>query len=63
MSLVPGAGDGQFQRLLVAFPGLGEFTAGPVQRPALIERLSLTAPVADVAVGGQGLLQVASGPG
>jgi hypothetical protein len=59
--LVPGEreGAGQFQGLLVALPGAGEFTAGPVQRPDFIERLGLAAAIAEVAVQGQGLLQAA----
>src|SRR5262249_44262658 len=62
--LVPGAGDGAgpFQGLLVALPGAGELTAGPVQRPDFIEHLGLAAPVAEVAAQGQSLLQVAGGP-
>ena len=57
--LVPGAGDGagQVQGPLVAPLSLREVTADPVQRPSLVERSYLTAPVAEVAVDVQGLLQ------
>jgi hypothetical protein len=56
--LVPGASDGagQFQGLLVAPLSLCEVTADPVQRSYLVERLGLTAPVAEVAEDAQGLL-------
>ena len=37
--------------------GLCEVTADPVQRPCLVERLGLTASVAEVAVDVQGVLQ------
>ena len=59
VSLVQGAADraGQFQGLPVTPLGLREVTAHPVQRPCLVERLGLTAPVAEVAVDAQGLLQ------
>jgi hypothetical protein len=58
VSLVPGGGDGagQFQGPLVAHLSLRGFTADPVQRPSLVERLGLTTPAAQVAVDAQGLL-------
>ena len=57
--LIPGAGDGagQVQGLPVAPLGLREVTADPVQHPSLVERHSLTTPVAEVAVHAQGLVQ------
>jgi hypothetical protein len=44
MGFVPGTADlaGQVQGLPVADPGRWEVTADPVQRPCLVERLSLT---------------------
>jgi hypothetical protein len=57
--LGPGAGDGAglFQGLLVALLSLREVTAGPVQRPSLVERLGLATAVADVVEDAQGLVQ------
>ena len=48
VGLVPGTGHGagQFQCLLVAVLGPGEFTTSPMQRPSFIECLGLAAPVA-----------------
>jgi hypothetical protein len=59
VSLVPEAGDsaGQLQGLPVAPFSLREFAADPVQRPSLVERLGLAAPVAEIPVDAQGLLQ------
>src|SRR5450755_1620065 len=59
LGLIPGAIDhaGQVPCLPVTGRCLVEVTAEPVQRPRLIERLSLTAPVAEVTVDAQGRLQ------
>ncbi len=58
--LVPGSADcaGQLQGLLVTRISLGGFTAEPVQRPYLVESCNLSTPVGEVAVDGQGLLQL-----
>ena len=52
VSLTQGAGDpaGQVPGLPVMCLGPVEVTAEPVQRPQLVEHLSLTVPVADAAV-------------
>jgi hypothetical protein len=65
MRLVPGAADlaGQVQGLPVARAGLAEVTAGPAQRPGLVEGLGLTAPAAEAAVDAQRLLQGPAAPG
>jgi hypothetical protein len=41
----------------VARLGLREVAVDPVQPPSLVERLGLTAPVADIAVNAKGLVQ------
>src|SRR5580700_8761640 len=59
VGLVPGAGygAGQVQGSLVTPPRVRKFPADLVQRPALVERLGLATPVAQVTVDAQGLIQ------
>ena len=57
--LVPGAGSipGQFPGQLVTPFSPRQVTAGPVQRPSLVECRGFGTPVTEVTVDAQGLLQ------
>ncbi len=59
MGFIPATADlaGQVQGAPVTGPGRRQVAADPVQRPCLVERLSLTFPVAEVAVEAQGFFQ------